>query len=227
MKYLIVGASGMVGHLIGVYLEEAGHDVVGYSRRTSPLSHHVQGDLYDLDLLEETIVEGRFDAVVNAAGLLVKDCEEHPDRAAFINGFIPHYLAKTVDESKTKVIQLSTDCIFRGNTGPYAEDSTPDGIEFYSLTKHTGEITYGRHLTLRNSVVGPDISEDGIGLLNWFMKQSGAIDGWDCAIWTGLTTLELAKVIEYAVEHDASGLVNMVPCAYLRADGNGACAVGS
>lgn len=69
----------------------------------------------------------------------------------------------------------------------------------------------GKNLTFRNSIVGPDTDPAGIGLLNWFMAQEGPVKGYANAIWTGLTTLELAKAMERAASEDVSGLVNMVP----------------
>lgn len=210
-RYLVIGASGMVGHAVALYLQEQGNYVVGYSRRPAPIKNTVAGDVYDTDLLESTISEGDFDAIVNAAGLLVVDCKASGERAVYINAYLPHLLASLTEGTKTKIIQLSTDCIFEGNTGPYTEASWPDGRKLYARVKALGELDDGKNLTLRNSVVGPDINEGGIGLLNWFMKQEGSVDGWDKAIWTGLTTLELAKVIEAAMEHDATGVVNMVP----------------
>ena len=98
-----------------------------------------------------------------------------------------------------------------GNTGPYTEGSVPDGQSAYDRTKAAGELNDGKNLTFRNSIVGPDMSPTGIGLLNWFMQQPGPVKGYTGAIWTGLTTLELAKAMEREAGEDAAGLVNMVP----------------
>lgn len=201
----------MVGHLVALYLEERGYDVVGASRRRAPVRNWVYCDVNDADALARLLAQGEFDIVVNAAGLLVAECEAHPDRAVYVNAYVPRLLSELTKEHGGRVVQLSTDCIFAGNTGPYTEASVPDGTKLYARTKFLGELDDGRNLTLRNSVIGPDIHEDGIGLLNWFMKQEKEVDGWTRAIWTGLTTLELAKVIEKASQEGATGLVNMVP----------------
>ena len=213
MKFLITGASGMVGHLVALYLEEQGHQVVGYCRREAPISTVVRGDLYDIDLISEVIKKGEFDIVVNAAGLLVADCENDKSSGIYVNAYVPHLLAKLANENGARLIQLSTDCVFSGNTGPYTEGTRPDGEEMYAKTKALGEVRYEPNLTLRNSVVGPDISPAGIGLLNWFMQQEDVIEGWEKAIWTGMTTLETATVIDFAAKNDAYGLVNMVPAS--------------
>ena len=82
---------------------------------------------------------------------------------------------------------------FSGEKGNYLESDFPDGKTFYDRTKALGELNDDKNITLRNSIVGPDIKASGIGLLSWFMKQSGTINGFTKAMWTGQTTVQLAK----------------------------------
>lgn len=211
MKFLVLGASGMAGHLISLYLKEHGHDVTGFSRYGVPfLESQVLGDARDEGLLSETLASGRYDIVINCVGILNKAAETNAD-AAWLNGELPHVLARMTADVSTRVFHMSTDCVFAGNTGPYTENSTPDGQSAYDRTKAAGELRDGKNLTFRNSIVGPDMNASGIGLLNWFMQQPGPIKGYTGAIWTGLTTLELAKAMEHEATESASGLVNMVP----------------
>lgn len=212
MNFLVLGASGMAGHVISIYLRERGHRVVGFCRRRVPfLDEQILGDAKDDDLLEEALAEDPFDVVINAIGILNKSAEDDPESAELLNGRLPHVLADLTAEMPTRVFHMSTDCVFAGNTGPYTEDSVPDGASVYDRTKAAGELRDGKNLTFRNSIVGPDIDPGGIGLLNCFMRQSGPIDGYTGAIWTGLTTLELAKAMEAAAFENVAGLVNMVP----------------
>ena len=212
MRFLVLGASGMAGHTIALYLKERGHTVVGFSRRPVVfLDEQVNGDARDQALLREAVEEVDPDVVVNCVGVLNGFAEADPKEAAWLNGVLPHYLAEICEGSRTRVFQMSTDCVFAGNSGPYTEDSVPDGVSVYDRTKAAGELRDGRNATFRNSIVGPDRSPDGIGLLNWFMQQSGPVRGWTRAMWTGLTTLELAKAMERAALEGACGLVNMVP----------------
>lgn len=212
-RFLVLGASGMAGHLIATYLSEQGHDVTGFCRRRAPGIHCIEGDAFDAELLRATVGEGGYDVLVNAVGILNRDAEERKDRAAYLNAYLPHALAAMTEGTPTRVFHMSTDCVFRGNTGPYAEGSSPDGETFYDRSKALGEIEDGKNLTFRNSIVGPDADPDGIGLLNWFMRQAGPVKGFSSVLWTGLTTLELAKAMEAAAAEDAAGLVNMVPPA--------------
>lgn len=212
MRFLVLGCSGMAGHTISIYLKERGHDVTGFSRRGVPfLEEQVVGDARDENLIAGALSGGGFDVVVNCVGVLNDFAERDPEGAAYLNGGLPHVLARLTEGARTRVFHMSTDCVFAGNTGPYTEDSVPDGKTVYDRTKAAGELRDGKNLTFRCSIVGPDTDPDGIGLLNWFMAQGGPVRGYSGAIWTGLTTLELAKAMERAVSEDVHGIVNMVP----------------
>ena len=106
---------------------------------------------------------------------------------------------------------MSTDCVFSGKKGQYTEVDFPDGETFYDRSKALGEIIDNKNITLRNSIVGPDINPKGIGLLNWFMQQNGNVNGYTMSMWTGQTTLQLAKTMEAAIKVHACGLYNTVP----------------
>ncbi|MFV0587865.1 SDR family oxidoreductase [Bacteroides reticulotermitis] len=210
MKILILGGSGMAGHTIALYFKEHGHDVTVFTRRPFPYCNNIQGDAMNSDELRKVVTEGNYDAVINCIGILNQFAENNPDKAIYINSYLPHQLVAWLKGSPTRFIQMSTDCVFAGNTGPYYEDSFPDGQSYYDRTKGLGEINDDNNLTFRNSIIGPDINENGIGLFHWFMKQNGTISGYTKAIWTGVTTLTLAKAIERALETNLTGLYNLV-----------------
>ena len=211
MKILVLGVSGMAGHTIALYLKEQGHEVTGFARRTVPFVSCVQGSAMDTDFLRRMIRDGQYDIVINAVGILNRDAAEHPYRATFLNSCLPHLLADITKDLPTRIIHISTDCVFSGRSGGYTEESVPDGETFYDRSKALGELKDGKNLTLRNSIVGPDMDPKGIGLLNWFMSQKDPIKGFTNAMWTGMTTLQLAKIIEKAALQGATGLYNMVP----------------
>jgi dTDP-4-dehydrorhamnose reductase len=210
MKFLVLGATGMAGHTITIYLKEQGHHVTAFSRKPFSYCENVNGDITDLKLLEGLIKKGDFDAVINCVGILNIDAEENKHNAVFMNSYLPHYLSNITKDSNTRVIHMSTDCVFSGKTGNYKEYSLKDGETFYDRSKALGEIENNKDLTFRNSIIGPDMNKQGIGLFNWFMKQSGEINGYSKAIWTGVTTLTLAKAMEKAVEVNLTGLYNLV-----------------
>ncbi len=211
MNFLVLGCNGMAGHIISLYLKEQGHNVTGFARTTSKYIESITGDACNTELLRKVINEGKFDAVINVIGLLNHFAENNKSEAVFLNAYLPHYLADLTSEKETQIIHISTDCVFSGNKGGYSETDQPDGATFYDRSKALGEIVDKKNITFRNSIVGPDIKDNGIGLLNWFMKQQGQINGYTGAIWTGQTTLQLAKTIEAAAKEKVYGLYNMVP----------------
>ena len=210
MKILVLGASGMAGHIIALYFKERSYDVTGFRRGPIRYCKNIIGDAMKPEDVKIAIFSDNFDVVINAIGVLNQNAEDHKSMAVMLNGYLPHFIADTLRESKTKLIHMSTDCVFAGNTGPYYEDSFPDGMIFYDRSKAIGEVNDDKNLTFRNSIIGPDINEKGIGLFNWFMKQEDSINGFTGAIWTGVTTLTLAKAMEEAVKQNLTGLYNLV-----------------
>lgn len=202
----------MAGHIISLYLKKQGHDVTGFARSKSQFIPTIIGDAANTELLRGAIQAGNYDSVINAIGLLNQFAENNHSTAILLNSFLPHFLAEVTDRTQTQIIHMSTDCVFSGKTGHYTESSQPDGYTFYDRSKAMGELTDNKNLTLRNSIVGPDIKASGIGLLNWFMQQPGpSVNGFTRTIWTGQTTLQLAKAMEQAAKQRANGLINAVP----------------
>lgn len=211
MKFLVIGCNGMAGHMISIYLKEQGHNVTGYAREKSKYVNTVVGDAADFGMLKGVIQGGGYDSVINCVGLLNQFAEENHALAVLLNGYLPHFLAQITKDTDIQIIHMSTDCVFSGKAGRYTEKSNPDGTLFYDKSKAIGELEDAKNITLRNSIVGPDIKETGIGLLNWFMKQEDSVNGFTKAVWTGQTTLQLAKTMESAAKDRAHGLFNAVP----------------
>lgn len=210
MKILVLGASGMAGHIITLYFKERGYDVTGFTRRPVDYCKNIIGDAMNVEDIKRALTSDDYDIVINCIGILNQFAEENKSVAVFLNGFLPHFVADALRHTKARLIHMSTDCVFAGNTGPYYEDSFPDGKIFYDRSKAIGEVNDDKNLTFRNSIIGPDPNEKGIGLFNWFMKQSGTIGGYTGAIWTGVTTLTLAKAMEQAIKEGLTGLYNLV-----------------
>lgn len=210
MKILVLGGAGMAGHIISIYLKEQGYDVTVFARRHIDYCKCIIGDVTDFEELREIITQGKYDAIINAIGLLNQDAEENKAKAVLLNSYLPHFLSDITKYTKTRILHMSTDCVFSGKSGNYAEDSLKDGETFYDRSKALGEIDNQKDLTFRNSIIGPDINENGIGLFNWFMKQHNQINGYSKVIWTGVTTLTLAKAMEMALIENTTGLYNLV-----------------
>lgn len=210
MNVLVLGSIGMAGHTITLYFKEQGHRVTAYSMRPFSFCENIIGDAFDTESFKSMLLNGNYDLVINCIGLLNQVADNNPSRAIYLNSYLPHLIVDTLRETRTKLIHMSTDCVFAGNTGPYFESSLRDGQTFYDRTKALGEVEDNKNLTFRNSIIGPDMNEAGIGLFNWFMKQTGAIQGYSGAMWTGVTTLTLAKAMEQAAKENLTGLFNLV-----------------
>lgn len=211
MRFLICGCNGMAGHTIALYLKEQGHDVFGFDIKKSEIIDSVVGNAMDKEFVSNLIKEGHYDTVINCIGILNKAAEDHKALATYLNSYFPYLLAELTEGTNTQVIHMSTDCVFSGKKGEYKETDFQDGETFYDRSKALGELNDNKNITLRNSIVGPDINPKGIGLLNWFMQQNGEVNGYTKAMWTGQTTLQLAKTMEFAAKTRAHGLVNAVP----------------
>jgi len=209
-KILVLGAIGMAGHLIALYFKERGYGVTAYALTPFPYCDHIVGNAFETQRFRDMLSKGEYDVVINCIGLLNQVAEENRAAAVYLNSYLPHLVVDATKDLKTRLIHMSTDCVFAGNTGPYDEKSLRDGRTFYDRTKALGEVEDDRNLTFRNSIVGPDMNEGGIGLFNWFMRQRGPIRGFTGAIWTGVTTLALAQAMERAMEENLCGLYNLV-----------------
>ncbi len=209
-KILVLGSTGMAGHVITIYLHEKGYDVTAFTRKPFPYCKNIIGDVLDLNATTEIVMKGNYDFIINCIGLLNNECEINKSKAIYLNSFLPNYLADITTNLKTKIIHLSTDCVFSGNNAPYYENSIKDGLTMYDRTKSLGEINDYKNLTFRNSIIGPDMSVDGIGLFNWFMKQKNIVNGYNMVNWTGVTTLELAKAINFSINNNINGIYHLV-----------------
>jgi len=208
-KILVLGIKGMAGHVIFKSLPLLGdYEVYGIARNVTASSNIFNLDVANIEELSK-IIDLKFDVIINCIGILNKDAEDNPHKAIWFNSYFPHFLEAITKNTLTKVISISTDCVFSGKKGGYIENDFKDGEGFYAQSKALGEILNNKDLTIRTSIIGPELNEDGIGLFHWFMQQKGTINGFTNAIWAGVTTLELAKAISWAIENNISGLYHI------------------
>ena len=209
MKVLIIGATGMLGHMVKTYLKEKGYKVVTTGLKDQNTDYEYDAN-NNMEYIKTILEHENPNLIINCAGILNKVAEDNKTLAIRLNSLLPHYLDEISNDYNFKLIHISTDCVFDGKKGEYTEKDLRDAYSFYGRSKSLGEIENDKNLTLRTSIVGPDINENGIGLFNWFMKQTGTISGYSNVIWTGVTTLQLAKVIEKAYKDNLTGLYNVV-----------------
>jgi dTDP-4-dehydrorhamnose reductase len=199
-RILILGASGMAGHVIYKYLKDTTqHHIETISFRKRVDENTVLLDVRKFDQLEAEIERLKPDFIINAIGILVKGSNENPANSILLNSYFPHFLSTISKKYDFRIVHLSTDCVFSGNDGGYLEDSFKDANDVYGRSKSLGEIDENNHITIRTSIIGPEFKEVGTGLLHWFLKQSGDVTGFSNAFWSGISTLQLAKVVSCVI----------------------------
>jgi len=195
-KILILGSTGMLGHQVFYNLNDVNHfDVYDLSFKNKLRPETIICNVTDFDRLYEIIQEIKPDIIVNCIGILLHGSKENPKNAILLNSYLPHWLADQTSAINSKLIHISTDCVFSGKKGSYSEDDFKDADDVYGRTKALGEVTSGNHLTIRTSIIGPELKKNGEGLFHWIMKQNGTVNGYTKTIWGGVTTLECSKAI--------------------------------
>ena len=210
IKILLLGATGMAGHVAYHYLKETNkYEILDVVFRNKLTADSIVLDVTDKHATEELIKTVKPDIIVNCIGILIKGSRQHPDNAIYINAYFPHLLERLSSEIDAKLIHISTDCVFSGKKGNYSEYDFKDADDVYGRSKALGEVDNDRDLTLRTSIIGPELKQNGEGLFHWFMHQEGKVNGFTDAIWGGVTTLELAKAIDKAIDNNLTGLVHL------------------
>lgn len=208
-KILILGATGMLGSKLLQYFSGK-YNVIGTTRSTDQPSHaffsnlpklKTNVDVNSIDTIENVILDEQPDVVINCIGIIKQKKEaQNPIASIEVNALFPHKLANLCKEKAVRVIHISTDCVFSGKKGNYKECEMPDPVDLYGRTKLVGELThYENALTLRTSIVGRELNHH-YSLFNWFINQNGkSVKGFKKAIYSGLTTDEMAKVLDAVI----------------------------
>jgi len=209
-KVLIIGATGMLGHIVYLYLKSLNnYELYNTVYRNKLTDDSIICDVHNKDDLNKVIETIKPEIVINCVGALVKQSKENPEDAIYLNALYPHLLKIICDKNEAKLIHISTDCVFSGKKGNYAEDDFRDADDVYGRSKAMGEIFDEPHCTIRTSIIGPELKTNGTGLFHWFMNQHEDIKGYTQAFWGGVTTLELAKVINKVIENNYCGLIQV------------------
>jgi dTDP-4-dehydrorhamnose reductase len=209
-KVLIIGATGMLGHMTYMYLKKLDkYQLFNSVYRTNLTKDSIVCNVRNEKELSSLFSKVRPSIVVNCVGALVNESKENPSNAIYLNAILPHKLKDFCNQYQSKLIHISTDCVFSGKDGSYTEEDFRDADDVYGRSKALGEITETPHCTLRTSIVGPELKQNGTGLFHWFINQKEQVQGFTNALWSGVTTLELAKAIDKAIENNLIGLYHV------------------
>lgn len=205
MKIVILGVTGMLGNaMFRVLSEDAQLDVYGAVRNPESKRFfapelaakfitllNVESDA----ALEELFTKEKPDVVINCVGLVkqLADAKE-PLLAVPMNTLLPHKLAALCKDFGARLVHISTDCVFSGKKGQYVESDFADADDLYGRSKYLGEVDYPHAITLRTSIIGHELSGNR-SLVNWFLSQEGPVKGFTKAVFSGLPTVELSRVV--------------------------------
>jgi dTDP-4-dehydrorhamnose reductase len=220
VKALILGGDGMLGHEVLRLLAE--HHETRVTLRLEPERYgawpefDASNTYFGVDLrytphLVDVMADFRPDVVVNAAGVVKQRPDgQHPLPNLEINAVLPHRVATVCRASGARLIHISTDCVFSGERGNYSEADQPSPVDTYGCAKLLGEVVGEGSVTLRTSIIGLELKRKA-GLIEWFLSQAGRVDGYRRAIFSGLTTGELSRVIRDLIQRHpgASGLYHL------------------
>lgn len=206
MRVLVLGVTGMLGHDVFKVLDASPElEVWGTLRSSAGLSHFSRKqhermlsgvDVLDQDALTSVFARVRPDVVINCVGLIKQLSNANDPLVALpINALLPHRLARLCALGGARLIHISTDCVFSGNKGLYTESDVSDAEDLYGKSKYIGELhDQPNAITLRTSIIGHELGSNH-ALLEWFLSQRGSVKGYRKAIFSGLPTVELARVI--------------------------------
>jgi dTDP-4-dehydrorhamnose reductase len=223
MRVLVLGVTGMLGSAMFRYLSQHGsYEVYGSARSGAALRHFsdagaaghiVTGvDVENQDALTALFGKVKPQAVVNCVGLIKQlAAADDPLSAIPINSMLPHRLSALCGIAGARLVHISTDCVFSGSRGHYLESDPSDAKDLYGRSKYLGEVTDAHAITLRTSIIGPELNAGAHALLGWFLSQQGTTNGFTRAIFSGLPTVELARVVgDYVLPRpELSGLYHV------------------
>ena len=205
IRILVLGASGMLGNAIfRFFSRNEGYVVFGTVRsgqaiRLFPVELRaslIAGvDVENIDNLTRLFSQIHPDFVINCVGLVKQLAQAEDALSAIpINSLLPHRLARLCEIAGARLTHISTDCVFNGQKGMYTESDAADATDLYGRSKYLGEVDYPNAITLRTSIIGHEL-DDARSLVGWFLAQEGRVKGYKRAIFSGLPTVEIARII--------------------------------
>lgn len=230
MKILIFGASGMLGSTLSRFLDESASCEVFATVRSSDAKKFftesfadrlIAGvDVTNNDSLLSVVASVKPDVVINCIGLIKQIIDEaDPLSTMQINAMLPHRLALMCQLAGARLIHVSTDCVFSGKKGNYSELDSSDATDLYGKSKFIGEVAGKNVITLRTSIIGHELTSRR-ALVDWFLSQQGQVKGYTRAIFSGVPTVEFARIVRDFVlpRSELSGLYHVAAAPIAKYD---------
>jgi len=219
MKILILGGDGMIGHKMTQVLSAQNHEIIISVREKRDLtlkSVSSKSKVFFNDFLKDNILDFLIkvnpDIIINAIGVTIRrGSTKNISDTIYLNSFFSHQLSNWAVTFKKRLIHFSTDCVFSGSEGSYLEDTTPDALDYYGKTKGLGEINSISSLTIRSSMIGPELYNK-TELFEWIINnKEKKIKGFSKALYSGVTTVYMAKLLADLIDNhkNLSGIYNV------------------
>ena len=219
MKILILGGDGMIGHKMAQVLSNFNYEIIVSIREQRELTKQCfssQVKVFFNDFLKENVFtfldRVNPDVIINAIGITIRrGVNDHVSNAIYINSYFPHQLANWAGIHNKRLIHFSTDCVFSGSEGSYSEDTNPNALDYYGKTKGLGEVFSKNAITLRSSMIGPELFNK-TELFEWVINnKEKEINGFSRVIYSGVTTVYMARLVADLIENhkDLSGIYNI------------------
>ena len=219
MKILILGGDGMIGHKMVQVLSNFNHEIIVSIREQRDLtkqSFSSQVNVFFNDFLKENVFtfldRVNPDVIINAIGITIRrGVNDHVSNAIYINSYFPHQLANWAGIHNKRLIHFSTDCVFSGSEGSYSEDTNPNALDYYGKTKGLGEVFSKNSLTLRSSMIGPELFNK-TELFEWVINnKEKEINGFSRVMYSGVTTVYMARLVADLIQNykNLNGIYNL------------------
>lgn len=199
----MLGATGLLGNAVYRVMSESNEiEVFGTIRRIESRQFFISElmerliiveDLGDPVVLERLLDKVMPEMVINCISL-GKPAPLDPMSSISVFSLFPKLLSHMCRKRGARLIQMSSDGVFSGSRGNYSEDDLPDPQDLYGVAKLLGEINESHAITIRTSIIGPEL-QDGSSLLEWFLSQKGKCRCFTQAIFSGFPTVVLARLI--------------------------------
>ena len=190
---MVFGVSGMLGKTLLDYFNRRDYNVIGVTRNEFDIYKSSNDDLNKLLDINKP------EFIINTAGIIKQKIHLFSiEETISVNSIFPINLYKVSKDKGSKLIYITTDCVYNGSKGNYDENDLFDADDVYGMTKCAGEVS--GVMNIRTSIIGEEMNSD-YSLLSWAKANKGKkINGYKNHLWNGVTTLYLAELIDIIID---------------------------
>ena len=200
VRIAVLGSTGMLGNAVVRHFLNTEHEVITtYRGDRDELCSGDEKYYYD-PTVDGAKLPFNCDYVINCIGVIKPFIDANKQHSIYLNSMFPRELADYCEKTNTKLIHITTDCVFSGKEGNYSESSVHDCLDFYGKTKSLGEPE--NCMVIRTSIIGEEIHKDA-SLIAWVKSMKGSeVNGFTNHLWNGVTTNQYAEICEQIIDEE-------------------------